>query len=86
MYLQNKWEEPGWLSLYSDCLRAGKSGGRSSSPARVKNCIFSTSSRPNLGPTQRPIQLVPAAISPGVKRPGREADPSPLTCAEVKKT
>jgi hypothetical protein len=30
--------------------------------------------RPALGPTQSPIQLVPAALSPRIKRPGREAD------------
>jgi hypothetical protein len=32
--------------------------GRSSSPGRVKIFILSTSSRPNLGPTQPPIQWV----------------------------
>jgi hypothetical protein len=32
------------------------------------------------------IQLVPAALSPGVKRPGREADHSPPSSAEGKKT
>jgi hypothetical protein len=37
------------------------------------------------GPTQPPIQRVPRALSPGVKRPGREADHSPPTSAEVKK-
>jgi hypothetical protein len=52
----------------------------------VKNFLFSTSSRPVLGPTQPPIQWVPWAISPGVKRPGREADHSPPTGAEVKNT
>jgi hypothetical protein len=40
---------------------------RSSSPVRVKNFLFSTSSRPALGPTQPPIQWVPWALSPGVK-------------------
>jgi hypothetical protein len=40
--------------------------------------IFSTSSRTVLGPTQPPI-------SPGVKRPGLEADHSSPTSAEVKK-
>jgi hypothetical protein len=39
------------------------------------------SSRQALGPTQPPIQGVP-----GVKQPGREADHSPPTSAEVKKT
>jgi hypothetical protein len=28
------------------------------------------------GPNQPPIQWLPAALSPGVKRPGREADTS----------
>jgi hypothetical protein len=39
-----------------------------------------------LGHTQPPIQWVPGALSPGVKRPGREADHSPPTSAGVKKT
>jgi hypothetical protein len=37
---------------------------------------FATASRPALGPTQHPIQWVPEALSPGIKRPGREADHS----------
>jgi hypothetical protein len=55
------------------------------SAGRVKNFLFSTSSRPTLGSTQPPIQWVPEALSPGVKRQGREADHSPLTSANVKK-
>jgi hypothetical protein len=47
---------------------------------RTKNFLFLTSFRPALGPTQPPIQLVP-----GVKWPGREADHSLPTVAEVKK-
>jgi hypothetical protein len=48
--------------------------------------IFSsTSSRLAPGSTQLPIQLVPGALSPGVKRPGLEADHLPLTSAKVKK-
>jgi hypothetical protein len=43
------------------------------------------SSRPALGPTQPPIQWVPGAVSPGVKRLEREADHSPPTSAKVKK-
>jgi hypothetical protein len=39
-----------------------------------------------LGPTQPPIQWVPGAHSLGVKQPGHEADHSPPTSAEVKKT
>jgi hypothetical protein len=49
--------------------------------------IFSSpnSSRPALRSTQPPIQWVPGALSPGVKRPGREVDRSPPTSTEVKK-
>jgi hypothetical protein len=48
--------------------------------------LFSTSSRLALEPTQQPIQQVRGALSPGVKRSGREADHSPPTSTEVKKT
>jgi hypothetical protein len=51
-----------------------------------KNFHFSMSSRQSLGPTQSPIQWVPGALSSGAKRPGREADHSPPTSAEFKKT
>jgi hypothetical protein len=37
------------------------------------------------GVHQPPIEWVPEAISPGVKRQGREADHSPPASAEVKK-
>jgi hypothetical protein len=47
---------------------------------QVGSGIFSTSSRPALGPTQPPIQWIPV-----VKRPGRDGDCSPSTSAEVKK-
>jgi hypothetical protein len=41
-------------------------------------------SRPALGPTQPPVQLVPGVLSPGGKaRPGRDADHSPPSSAEV---
>jgi hypothetical protein len=66
--------EAGMLSRYSDWLRAGRPRVRSSSPDRVLNFLFSTSSRPTLESTQPPIQWVPWALSPGVKRLGREAD------------
>jgi hypothetical protein len=46
--------------------------------------LFSTASRPALGPTQPPIQCVPEAVSPVIKRLGREADHSPPSSAEVK--
>jgi hypothetical protein len=78
-------EEPGWRSRYSDWLRARRPRGRSSSPGEVKNFLFSMSSRPALGSTQAPIQWVPGALSPGVKRPGREDDHSPPASAEVNK-
>jgi hypothetical protein len=48
------------VGVASDCL--------SSSPGRVNNFHFSISSRPALGLTQPPIQLVPRAHSTGVKR------------------
>jgi hypothetical protein len=54
------------------------------SPGRVKDFLFFTSSKSTLGSTQRPIQWVREALSPGVKRTGREADHSPPASAEVK--
>jgi hypothetical protein len=45
---------------------------------------FTTASRPALGPTQPPIKLTPRALSPGVKRPVREAYPSLPSSADVK--
>jgi hypothetical protein len=48
------------------------------------NFLFTTTSRPALGPTQPPIEWVPGAHSLGVKRPGHEADHSPPSSAEVK--
>jgi hypothetical protein len=73
--------EPGWRSRYSDWLQAGRLRGPGSSPGRVKNFLFSTFSRQAMGSTQPPIQWVL-----GVKRSEREADHSPPTSAEVKKT
>jgi hypothetical protein len=46
--------------------------------------LLTTASRPVLEPTQPPIEWVPGALSLGVKRPGREADHSPSSSAEVK--
>jgi hypothetical protein len=46
--------------------------------------LLSTPSRPALGPTNPPIQWVLGALSPGIKRPGHEADHSSPSSAEVK--
>jgi hypothetical protein len=45
--------------------------------------LFTTGSRPALGPTQPPIQCAQGALSLGIKRPGREADQSPPSSAKV---
>jgi hypothetical protein len=50
----------------------------------VLGIFLFTVSRTVLRPTQPPIQWVPGALSLGVKRPGREADHSPPSSAEVK--
>jgi hypothetical protein len=73
----------GKRSRYRDWLRAGRPRGRSSGGG--KNFYFSMSSRPALGvqPTSYPMGT--GALSPGVKRQGREADHSPPTSAEMKK-
>jgi hypothetical protein len=70
-------------SLDSDWLRAGRPRGRSSIPGKVKKFLFSTSSISALGSTQPPIEWVPGGSFPGVKRPGREADHSPPSSAEI---
>jgi hypothetical protein len=46
--------------------------------------LFTNVSRNVLGPTRPPIQRIPEVLSLGVKRPGREADHSPPSSAEVK--
>jgi hypothetical protein len=55
------------------------------SPAGAKDFFSLTFvSRPALRPTQSPVQWVPEVLSPGVKaRPGRDADHSPPSSAEV---
>jgi hypothetical protein len=53
-------------------------------PGKCKIFFFTMRSKPALGHTQSPIRWVPGEISPGIKRPGREADYSPPSSAEVK--
>jgi hypothetical protein len=49
-----------------------------------RDFLLATASIPALGPIQHPIQCVPGATSPGVKWPGRDAEQSPQSSAEVK--
>jgi uncharacterized membrane protein YcfT len=65
------------IGRYSNWLWAGRPRDWNLNLDRGKTFLFSTSSRPVLRPTQSPIKWVPAALSPGVKRQGREADHSP---------
>jgi hypothetical protein len=52
----------------------------------MKSFLFATASRSALEPTQPPVQFVPTVLSPGVKRPGCEADNSAPSGAEMKNT
>lgn len=58
--------------------------GRVSIPGRG-NIFPLTASIPALGPTQRPIQWVLDALTPELKRQGREVGCSPVSSVEVKK-
>jgi hypothetical protein len=72
------WEqEPGELCWYSDGLRAGRSRFESG-----KGQNFSLLQ--SVQHIQPPIQRVLGEISPGLKRPGREADQSSPLSAEIK--
>jgi hypothetical protein len=74
--------EPGWLSRYSDGLQAALPGFDYRQEQGI--FLYSTASRLAMGPTQPPIQWVPGAFSPGIKRSGREADHSPPSRTKVK--
>jgi hypothetical protein len=67
-------------------IRSGRPSGRISSPVKDKIFLYSTASRQVLGTTQPPIQSVTGALFPGENWPGREADHSLPTIAEVKNT
>jgi hypothetical protein len=93
MNLRNKWDgintfflemmmRAGIAQRYNAGLRAGWSVVRV--PAGARNFLFTTASRPALGPIHPPTQWVPGALSLGVKRPVREADHSTTSSAEVK--
>jgi hypothetical protein len=56
-----------------------------SNPGRIKNFLFSTSSRPFLGPIQIPIQWIARALFTGLERTLRETDQTHTNSAEVKK-
>jgi hypothetical protein len=64
-----------YWSRYGDGLRAGWPGFDS---RQCNISLFSTASRPALGPTQPPIQWVP-----GVKLQGRETDHSPSSSGDI---
>jgi hypothetical protein len=74
--------EPGYLS----CIALGYGLGDRGFETRqwLEIFLFTTASRPALGPTQPPKKWVSGSLSLGVKRPGREADRSPPSSAEVK--
>jgi hypothetical protein len=59
-------------------------GGWGSISSRGWTFLYSTTTRPALGPTQPPIQWLPGVLSPGVKRPEREAHHSRSSSTEVK--
>jgi hypothetical protein len=76
MFLREiKWDGVDWIDMAQD---------RDQWKALV-NFHFSESSRLALRSTQPRVRWVPGALSPGVKRPGREVDHSPPTSAEIKK-
>jgi hypothetical protein len=74
--------EKQWPTHYK-CLTTGWTTGVRF-PAGERIFPLSSVSIPALGPTQPPVQWVPGVLSPGVKaRPGRDADHSPPSSAEV---
>jgi hypothetical protein len=76
--------EPGQLS--NTALGYGLDDGGFESWQGLVIFLFTNVSRLALGPTQPPIQLVPGALSLGVKQPGHEADHSEVWCSIKKST
>jgi hypothetical protein len=66
-----------------DMAKSYELDSRGSNPSRSM-FLYSTTSRPALGTTHLLTKSVPGALSPGLKRPGREADHSPLSRPEIK--
>jgi hypothetical protein len=56
--------------------------GATPEQSEKKTWLSSTASRPAVVPKQCPIQLIPGALSPGVKQQGYEDDHSPPSSAE----
>jgi hypothetical protein len=72
--------------IQSEIRSYGIYGGQSGTGENFLRVLhFLMSSRPALGSTQPPIQGVPGALFPGVKRPWRETHHSPPASTEVKK-
>jgi hypothetical protein len=73
--------------VYSNRIWAGRPRGWGSSPSRDKNFLFSTASRPLVGPPlllPNGYQGVFPSWGEGVNLLGREADHSPQTSTDVK--
>jgi hypothetical protein len=70
--------------FYWNWLQAGRPRGWSSIPGSVKNFLYVGQIGSGADPAS--YSMGTGALSPGVKPSGREADNSPPTSAEVKKT
>jgi hypothetical protein len=74
-------KDPGELN--SIALRYGLDERGLESQKGLGILLFTTASRPAVGPNQPPIQWVLGALSLGIKRDGSETDHSPPSSAEV---